>query len=111
MSMGIPMRKIWTTALIAILLASGLLLPKSDSRAYAANTTYYVDSASGSDTANGTSMSTAWKSLTKVNSITFQAGDKILFNKGGSWNGQLHPLGSGSSGNPITIDSYGTGNR
>ncbi|MCD9026107.1 right-handed parallel beta-helix repeat-containing protein [Cohnella silvisoli] len=111
MSTITPMRRNWTMALIAILLVCGLLLPLTGSKAYAANTTYYVDSAAGSDTANGTSTGTAWKTLTKVNSVTFQAGDKILFKKGGTWNGQLHPLGSGSSGNPITIDSYGTGNR
>src|SRR5262249_41983020 len=50
-----------------------------------------------------------WKSLTKVNATTFAAGDSILFVRGGSWTGQLHPLGSGSSVAPIVIDAYGTG--
>lgn len=77
----------------------------------AANTTYYVSSISGNDLNNGTSPSTAWKSLSKVNSITFQPGDQILFNAGSSWSGQLKPLGSGSSGNPIKIDMYGTGSK
>jgi len=95
--------------LIAVLLLSVAGLSGTINQASAANTTYYVDSAAGSDTANGKSTTTAWKTLTKVNSVTFQPGDKILLKRGGSWNGQLHPLGSGSANNPITIDAYGTG--
>ncbi|WP_338551326.1 discoidin domain-containing protein [Paenibacillus sp. KS-LC4] len=73
------------------------------------NNTYYVDSVNGDDSLNGTSTSTAWQSLSKVNSTTFQPGDKILFKAGGAWIGQLAPKGSGASGNPIIIDMYGTG--
>ena len=79
--------------------------------AYANNATYYVDNANGNDNNNGTSTSTAWKTLSKVNSKTFAPGDRILLKKGGSWTGQLYPKGSGTSGSPIVIDSYGTGNR
>jgi len=80
-------------------------------KAFAAGTSYYVDSTNGNDMNSGTSPSNAWQSLSKINSTTFQPGDQLLFSKGGVWSGQLHPLGSGSSGNPITIDAYGTGNR
>lgn len=74
-------------------------------------TTYYVDSIAGSDANDGHTPLTAWKTITKVNSITFSAGDSILFLSGCSWSGiTLHPLGSGVSGNPIVISSYGTGN-
>ncbi|MFD2328140.1 hypothetical protein ACFSR7_02690 [Cohnella sp. GCM10020058] len=103
-------RKSWLLALVAMLIVAALL-PVQAGKTYAANTTYYVDSASGSDAAIGTSTGTAWKTLAKVNGVTFQPGDKILFKRGGVWNGQLHPLGSGSAGNPITIDAYGTGSR
>jgi hypothetical protein len=75
--------------------------------------TYYVDSVDGNDTYNGTSTSTPWKTLTKVNATTFLAGDQILFKAGGVWIGQLHPLGSGAAGppiNPIVIDMYGDPN-
>ncbi|MBU3199931.1 RICIN domain-containing protein [Clostridium estertheticum] len=75
----------------------------------AAGSGYYVDSISGSDSNNGTSTTTPWKTLTKINAITFQPGDKILFKAGGSWTGMLSPLGSGSSTSQITIDMYGTG--
>src|SRR5690606_8086408 len=71
--------------------------------------TYYVDADNGSDTYDGLSESTAWKSLEKVNSITFLPGTKILFKSGGIWVGQLKPKGSGSASMPIIIDKYGTG--
>jgi hypothetical protein len=86
---------------------SALLILGFSANAYA--TTYYVDSVSGSDTNSGTSTMTPWKTLTKVNGVTFVAGDSILFHAGGTWAGQLHPLGSGSSAAPITISSYSTG--
>ncbi|RTE08960.1 right-handed parallel beta-helix repeat-containing protein [Paenibacillus whitsoniae] len=79
--------------------------------AAAANTTYYVDAGQGSDANNGTSASTAWKTLAKVNATTFQPGDRILFEAGNTWTGQLYPKGSGSSGSPIVIDQYGSGEK
>jgi hypothetical protein len=70
---------------------------------------YYVDSSAGDDAKDGKSPATAWKSLTKVNAITLKAGDNLCFRAGGSWTGQLKPLGSGSAASPIVIDQYGTG--
>ncbi|MFJ4539667.1 right-handed parallel beta-helix repeat-containing protein [Streptomyces tibetensis] len=90
---------------LAVVLASLVLAP---ARAYAAGTTYYV-STSGSDGNAGTSSSAPWRSLSKVNATTFQPGDTIRFEAGDSWTGQLWPKGSGTSGAPISIDSYGTG--
>jgi len=70
-------------------------------------TTYYVDGGSGDDSAAGTSPTTAWRSLTKVSSVTFQPGDRILLESGSTWNGQmLHPKGSGTAADPIAIDLY-----
>jgi PKD repeat protein len=75
-------------------------------------TTYYVDSVGGNDNWDGTSPSTPWQSLDKVNTVTFQPGDEILLKAGSVWNGQqLYPKGSGSSGNPIIVDMYDTGNK
>ncbi|MEO7124217.1 MAG: LamG domain-containing protein, partial [Lacisediminihabitans sp.] len=72
-------------------------------------TTYYVSSVSGSDSNSGCSASTAWQTLSNVNATTFAAGNQILFQNGSAWSGQLHPLGSGVSGNSIVISNYGTG--
>ncbi|MFK7694330.1 right-handed parallel beta-helix repeat-containing protein [Paenibacillus sp. HJGM_3] len=79
--------------------------------ALAAGTAYYVDSAGGNDANAGTSAGAAWKTLDKVNAITFQPGDTILFKAGGVWTGTLSPQGSGSAGSPIKIDMYGTGSK
>ncbi len=87
------------------------LLAPSVSYVQAAGTTYYVDSIAGNDANNGTSTSTPWQTLTKVNSVTFQPGDQILFKSGSLWTGTLAPKGSGSAAASIVINSYGTGNR
>lgn len=71
---------------------------------------YYLDPA-GSDSNNGLSTLTPWKTLAKVNGTTFNPGDEILLKSGGVWSGTLSPKGSGSSGSPIVIDMYGTGNK
>ena len=71
---------------------------------------YYIDAIGGNDSNNGNSISSSWKSLTKVNATTFAAGDSIMFKSGCTWTGQLYPKGSGSNGKPIVIDNYGTGN-
>jgi hypothetical protein len=70
---------------------------------------YYVDSSAGDDGKDGKSPATAWKSLTKVNATTLKAGENLCFRAGGSWTGQLKPLGSGSAAAPIVIDQYGSG--
>jgi len=78
--------------------------------AYASTcSTYYVSSSAGSDSNDGCSTATPWQTLSNVNSTTFVAGNQILFQSGGSWTGELHPLGSGSSGSPIVISNYGSG--
>ncbi|MFC5467324.1 carbohydrate-binding protein [Cohnella suwonensis] len=73
----------------------------------AANTTYYVDSVAGDDSNDGTSTSTPWKTLSKVNATAFGPGDNILFKYNSTWTGQLKVTSSGASGNPIVIGSYG----
>jgi hypothetical protein len=91
--------------------ASWLLLTLCAVPALSAGTAYYVDSATGNDNNNGITTSTAWKTLTKVNATTFSPGSQILFKAGCSWTGELYPKGSGTSGNPIVIDEYGTGSK
>jgi len=68
---------------------------------------YYVAS-TGSDYNNGTSISSAWASIAKVNETSFSPGDRIFFEGGKSFNGTLH-FGSddnGSTGNQVLISSF-----
>ena len=71
--------------------------------------TYYVDSAGGSDSNNGTSLQTPWKTVAKVNASELAAGDTVLFKRGGAWTESLAPTGSGTAGSPISFDAYGAG--
>ncbi len=77
---------------------------------YGQSKTYYV-SPGGNDSHTGLSQKNAWKTIEKVNLHSFQPGDAILFRSDGIWKGQLKPRGSGISGKPITIGSYGEGSK
>lgn len=71
-------------------------------------TTYYVSN-SGSDAANGTSESTAWQTTARVNSQSFQSGDRVLFQRGGTWYGNIIVNQSNGYVNNVIFDAYGTG--
>jgi hypothetical protein len=71
---------------------------------------YYVDNSAGSDSNNGQSPASAWRTIAKVNSFALKPGDSILFKSGDTWREQLNIKSSGSAGNPITFGSYGSGN-
>lgn len=72
-------------------------------------TTYYVDASQGNDSHSGLSVNQPWKTLDKVNSISYGPGDRILFKRGSIWTGRLFIQGSGEAGAPIVIDQYGEG--
>jgi hypothetical protein len=71
---------------------------------------YYV-SAAGSDAANGTSLTTPWQSITKINASTFRPGDNVLFRRGDTFYGTLVVNQSGAVGNPIVFGAYGVGSN
>ena len=84
--------------------------------ALASGTDYYVDSVNGSDANSGTSPTAPWQTMAAVNGRTFGAGDTINLARGASWTGggagtgTITINGAGSSGSPITVQAYGTGN-
>ncbi len=86
-------------------LLTGLLL------AHLAHSTDYYVSTSGNDSNNGTSTGSAWKTIWRVNqnAFTWQPGDRILFERGGMWRGEVLIGTSGSASQPITVGAYGTG--
>lgn len=67
-------------------------------------TAYYV-SPNGNDTNDGKSPQSAWKTLGKVNGSNYNAGDVVLFERGGEWRGQL----TAQSG--VAYSAYGTGDK
>ena len=95
--------------LFVSILALNLMTGGGIGVALATSSSYYIDCANGNDANNGTSPSTPWKSISKVNNTTFAPGQSILFKRGVTCSGSLRPKGSGTAGSPITIGAYGTG--
>jgi Right handed beta helix region len=73
-------------------------------------TDYYV-SALGDDANAGTSPADAWLTVQRVNNGQYNPGDRILFEGGKTFGGNLYLDGSdaGTPDAPITIGSYGIG--
>jgi hypothetical protein len=71
--------------------------------------TYYV-APTGSDAAAGTSQTTAWRTVSKVNGSALQPGDTVLFEGGQKFtDAALQPTRAGSAGVQIMFGSYGSG--
>src|SRR5690606_17034503 len=73
--------------------------------------TFYVDADGGSDSASGRSPRQAWASTDRVNAATFKPGDRVLFQAGDSWQGNIVLDDSGRPGKPIVLRAYGHGPR
>jgi len=71
---------------------------------------YYVDATLGNDSNPGT-QTQPWKTVSKVNSTSFSAGDSIYFKRGEVWRETLTVPSSGSNGNLITFGAYGSGDK
>lgn len=69
---------------------------------------YYV-SATGTDANDGLSAATPWQTIAKVNATAFAPGTTIYFKAGETFTGNLELTESGTSGSPIVLTSYGTG--
>jgi hypothetical protein len=95
-----------TVALLVVSLAGA-----TTAAARTGATTYYVDATNGNDNNSGTSPSSAWQTVFKVNSFEFSPGDSVLFKRGEVWRERLVINSSGSPNNPITFGAYGTGNK
>src|ERR1700742_3029980 len=72
-------------------------------------TTYYIDSATGSDSNKGTSAATPLASIAALEKIKLQPGDSVLFARGETFSGELTIKYSGTVSSPITIGAYGDG--
>lgn len=95
---------------VLALVASGISLAMSTAPAQAAGTTYYV-SPSGSDSNNGTSPSSAIRTLSRASGLQLKPGDQLLLERGATHSGKLAIWRSGTQDNPITISAYGSGSR
>jgi hypothetical protein len=73
-------------------------------------TAFYV-SPNGNDNNSGTSPSSPWQTIDRVNLDTYRPGDEILFQGGATFNGDLtlNKSDVGTPASPIIISSYGSG--
>jgi len=92
-----------------LILTLVLLLKVSVGICFIMPDTKYIDASKGNDSSDGSTPETAWKTLSKVTRTTFHPGDKILLKAGEAWSGQVFLKGSGTEGNPISLDKYGEG--
>ncbi len=69
-------------------------------------TTYYVDSWSGCDEADGLSPETAWQSLGRASQLAYRAGDQLLLSRGRTFTGSLRLKANGSKQNPVVVSAY-----
>ena len=66
---------------------------------------YYIDPVNGNDINDGLSPSAAWKTMAKVSSVNFQAGD-IVDGQGNTFFERLAPISSGVSGQPVIFKNF-----
>ena len=71
---------------------------------------FYLSSSNGNDSNDG-SASQPWQTLEKISNTDLGPGDSVYFLKGDSFYGHFVVNGSGVEGNPITITSYGSGDK
>jgi hypothetical protein len=86
--------------LVHVLSIAGLLCATSAEAA-----TYYVRSG-GNDSADGKSHATAWASLSKVNSYSFAAGDRVLLHEGDRWVGTVKVDWPGTTSERSVLGAY-----
>ncbi len=105
-NLSIPSR----LALLAVA-AVGVSLTLPLSTAHAAGATTYYVSPNGSDANNGTSPGSAIQTLARASGLQLNAGDQVLLERGATFSGKLAVWRSGTAGAPITIGSFGSGNK
>ena len=71
--------------------------------------TYYLDAVNGNDDNAGGFPESAWRTISKVNSASLLPGDRLLFQRGQTFIGDLDASGDGSFDAPIIVSSFGTG--
>lgn len=74
-----------------------------------AQTNHYLDCGAGNDAADSLTPQTAWRTVAKADSYTYQPGDSLLLRRGSRCEGMLWPKGSGTERASIHLGAYGQG--
>ena len=103
------------TVLCLLLTLLTAALPAARFAAFGAETTgtYYIDAENGNDGNQGTSPAFAWKTLARAAEHEFAAGERLLLNRGGTYEytKRFYVSGGGEEGDPAVISAYGEGAR
>ena len=94
------MRVIISLFLLGAMTAGALAFSKSN---------HYLDCSAGSDSADSLTSQTAWRTVAKASSYTYQPGERLLLRRGSRCDGMLWPKGSGTEQAPIHLGAYGQG--
>ncbi|MGB3947646.1 MAG: T9SS type A sorting domain-containing protein [Bacteroidia bacterium] len=73
------------------------------------NATNYYLSNSGNDNNSGTSSSSPWASISKLNTVTYLPGDTVFFEASDVFSGQINIANGGTSSQYVVFTSYGSG--
>lgn len=71
---------------------------------------YYISSSGGDDSNEGT-IGSPWKTLEKISLVNLKPGNTVNFKSGDRFDGHFVINGSGTKQEPITITSYGDGEK
>lgn len=98
-----------TIALFSFLscLLINFCLISCSSASHNSGTVYYFDATGGNDDYNGTSETTAWKSLKNIKQLKLNAGDQLLFKRGEHFKGVIEVSAQGNFHAPVLIGAYG----
>jgi hypothetical protein len=70
---------------------------------------HHLDCSAGNDAADSLTPQTAWRTVAKADSYTYQPGESLLLRRGSRCDGMLWPKGSGTEQAPIHLGAYGQG--
>ncbi|MEN8118243.1 MAG: right-handed parallel beta-helix repeat-containing protein [Bacteroidota bacterium] len=92
--------------IILILVVLGIACSKTDTT----EQVFYVNNITGSDSNDGLSPGSAWKSLEKASNNIYTKGEQLLLCKGCTFIGKLELKAEGSKEKPVIVSSYDSDN-
>jgi uncharacterized repeat protein (TIGR01451 family) len=102
------MKRTWWLPLVLLVVCVTAFCVTHPQTVGGAGNTYYV-STSGSDSNDGLSTDHPFKTIAKVNALSLQPGDQVLFKCGDTWRAEMLVVrNSGAASSPIMYSSYPT---
>lgn len=75
------------------------------------NTDYYISESMGDDANNGLTSGTPWQTFGPIRTTYFSPGDRVMLKRGDTWTEEMEIRGLGVAELPMTLTTYGTGER